>query len=296
MTYEGISTWTRNGIVQSILWKISFVRRVYLEQQRPRPIMKDWFLNLFHSVIITKLFNLFRKKGSSKWLRRQYREERLKEEKSCLMTNDDEVLSELKQGRYWTREELEEQFHRAKQRNWTQTKKKKNNIQSTATEDFHLLNRIFLRENQQELEEKPHLAERFCKQTHIEKEKLKEIIGQYPSHFYKTSISTTTASNHSSLDHSSTIIIWTEDTLHYNITISLFISTFRINNVSTYIDWFLRILSVTGMSHSRHFLELSKLTLTDPNFCLEDKNGQGKFSPWLNITKVQIERNSSKAE
>ena len=77
-----------------------------------RLILKSLLFSYHHEVVQS-----FRKRDSSKWLRRQYREERLKEEKSCLMTTDDEVLSELKQARYWTRQELKEQFHRAKQRN-----------------------------------------------------------------------------------------------------------------------------------------------------------------------------------
>ncbi len=82
--------------------------------------------------------------------RRRYREQRLKE----FLTTDDEVMSELKQGRYWTKEQRKEQFQKSKlykQRN-------KSIQQYSTTEDFYLLNRIFLRENQQELKEKPYLA------------------------------------------------------------------------------------------------------------------------------------------
>ncbi|UJR38602.1 hypothetical protein I4U23_031267 [Adineta vaga] len=148
--------------------------------------------------------NLFRKKENSKLIRRQYREKRLKEEKNSLLTTtDDEILSEFKQGRYWTRQERKEHFQKSKQ-----YRRKKTYSLKNTTDDFNLLNRIFLRENQEELNEKPYLALQFSRQTNIEKEKLKEFIQQYPiKQSKKIFQSTTTESINSSLYHSSSIII-----------------------------------------------------------------------------------------
>ena len=128
--------------------------------------------------------------------RRRYREQRLKE----FLTTDDEVMSELKQGRYWTREQRKQQFQKSKlykQRN-------KSIQQYSTTEDFYLLNRIFLRENQKELKEKPYLAIKYQQQSTIEKEKLIQILQEYPIHHPSSSRSTTNRSINTSL---STIII-----------------------------------------------------------------------------------------
>ncbi|CAF0956300.1 unnamed protein product [Adineta steineri] len=140
----------------------------------------------------------------NKYNRRRYREERLKEEKNCLMTTDDERMSELKQGKYWTRKQRKEQFQKSKQ---NKQKLNLNQEKNCTTEDFNLLNRIFLRENQKELKEKPYLAYQYKKQSNIEKEKLKQILQQYQNQFYTKTQSKTTASNSSTLYYSSTIII-----------------------------------------------------------------------------------------
>jgi hypothetical protein len=111
------------------------------------------------------------------------------------------VISELKQGRYWTRQQRKQQFQRSKQ--------KKKFIQTNSpTDDFNLLNRIFLRENHQELKAKPYLAFQYKKQSKIEKQKLKEIIEKYPiNNHYLTSQSITNKSINSTQYYSSTIII-----------------------------------------------------------------------------------------
>jgi hypothetical protein len=132
--------------------------------------------------------------------RRRYREERLEKVNDSIITTDDEVMSELKQGRYWTRQQRKQQFQKSKQ--------KKNFIQTNSrTDDFNLLNRIFIRENYQELKAKPYLAFQYKKQSNIEKQKLKEIIQKYPINHYLKSQSTTNKSLNSTQYYSSTIII-----------------------------------------------------------------------------------------
>ena len=118
-----------------------------------------------------------------KYYRRRYREQCLKEQ---FQTTDDEPMSELKQGRYWTRQQRKEHIAKAKQyrqrAKFFQQSAMKSNPNS-ATEDFNLLNRIFLRENEQELKQKPYLADRYGQQSSIERNRLKRIIQQ---HYYKT--------------------------------------------------------------------------------------------------------------
>ena len=115
-------------------------------------------------------------------------------------------MSELKQGRYWTRKERKQQFLRSKQ-----YKKRlrffQQHLISSTTEDFYLLNRIFLRENQQELKEKPYLAVRYYQQSIIEREKLKKIAQQYPIGHNSKSESNATQSLNSIRHCPSTIII-----------------------------------------------------------------------------------------
>jgi hypothetical protein len=115
-------------------------------------------------------------------------------------------MSELKQGRYWTKEQRKQQFQRSKQCKQRTRSFQQNSFDST-TEDFNLLNRIFLRENKQELKEKPYLAVKYQQQSIIEKEKLKKILQQYPIHHRLTTQSTTTMSINSTQCHTSTIII-----------------------------------------------------------------------------------------
>ena len=131
--------------------------------------------------------------------RRRYREQRLKE----LITTDDEVMSELKQGRYWTREQRKEQFRRSKQYK-QRTKLIEQHLNNSTTEDFNLLNRIFLRENEKELKEKAYLAVKYQQQSTLERDKLKEFLQQHPIHHRPSSHSTTNRSFNSSLP---TIII-----------------------------------------------------------------------------------------
>ncbi|UJR38600.1 hypothetical protein I4U23_031265 [Adineta vaga] len=79
-----------------------------------------------------------------------------RQSESSFETTDDEILSEFKQGRYWTRQERKEHFQKSKQ-----YRRKKTYSLKNTTDDFNLLNRIFLRENQEELKEKPYLALQF---------------------------------------------------------------------------------------------------------------------------------------
>jgi len=143
-------------------------------------------------------------RSHSKQIRRRYREECLKE----LITTDDEIMSEFKQGRYWTKEQRKKQFQRSKQYKQKNRifQQNSNSIHST-TEDFNLLNRIFLRENQKELKQKPYLAVKYEQQSTIEREKLKKIIEKYPIHHHFKSQSNTTMSINSTQYYPPTIII-----------------------------------------------------------------------------------------
>ncbi len=141
-----------------------------------------------------------------KHFRRRCREQRLKEQ---YQTTDDEPMSELKQGRYWTRQQRKE--HLAKARQYRQRAKffQQHSIvpySDSATEDFNLLNRIFLRENEHELKEKPFLAYKYGQQSSIERNRLKRMIQQQ----YFTRIrsqSNTTVSISSTMDKPSMIVL-----------------------------------------------------------------------------------------
>ncbi|CAF3743274.1 unnamed protein product [Rotaria sp. Silwood1] len=141
-----------------------------------------------------------------KYSRRRYREQYLKEQ---YQTTDDEPMSELKQGRYWTRQQRKE--HLVKSRQYRQRAKyfqqsSINPCSDSTTEDFNLLNRIFLRENQQELKQKPHLAYKYGQQSTIERDRLKRLIQQ--NYFNRIrSQSTTTVSISSTIDQSSIVIL-----------------------------------------------------------------------------------------
>ena len=102
----------------------------------------------------------------------------------------------------------ENQMNRkCKQRKQQGEKSKKINSVDSTTEDFNLLNRIFLRENQRELKEKPYLAVKYQQQSTIEREKLKKMIKKYPLSRSFKSQSTTNISINTSRYHPSTIII-----------------------------------------------------------------------------------------
>jgi len=120
-----------------------------------------------------------------KKIRRHYREQCLKKE---LITTDDELNSEFKQGKYWNKQQRKKHFQKSK-------------IFYSTQEDFNLLNRIFLRENQQELKDKPYLAVKYQQQSNIEKNKLNQIIQKYPLYHFKSKSKskTTTMSNTSTI-------------------------------------------------------------------------------------------------
>ena len=91
-------------------------------------------------------------------------------------------MSELKQGRYWTRQQRKEHLAKAKQ--YRQRAKFFQQCSITpysdsATEDFNLLNRIFLQENQQELKQQPYLAYKYGQQSSIERNRLKRMLQQH---------------------------------------------------------------------------------------------------------------------
>jgi hypothetical protein len=114
-----------------------------------------------------------------------------------LITTDEDKISEFKQGKYWTKEQRKKQFRKSRQR--------KRTLQiSSIKEDFYLLNRIFLRENKQELQDKPYLAIKYQQQSMIEKQKLKKFIRKYPLQQRFNSQSTTHLSFN---NNSSTIFI-----------------------------------------------------------------------------------------
>ncbi|CAF1320281.1 unnamed protein product [Adineta steineri] len=141
-----------------------------------------------------------------KHFRRRYREQRLKEQ---YQTTDDEPMSELKQGRYWTRQQRKEHLAKAKQYRERAKFFQQHSItpfSDSATEDFNLLNRIFLRENHQELNQKPYLAYKYDQQSSFERKKLKRMIQQ---HYFKRikSQSTTTVSISSTIDQPSMVIL-----------------------------------------------------------------------------------------
>ena len=118
-------------------------------------------------------------------------------------------MSELKQGRYWTRQQRKEHLAKAKQYRQRAKFFQQNSIppySDSAAEDFNLLNRIFLRENQQELKQKPYLAYKYGQQSSLERNRLKRMIQQH--HFSRMkSQSITTVSMCSTIDQPSTIIL-----------------------------------------------------------------------------------------
>jgi hypothetical protein len=141
-----------------------------------------------------------------KHFRRHCREQRLKEQ---YQTTDDEPMSELKQGRYWTRQQRKEHLAKAKQYRERAKFFQQHPItpySDSATEDFNLLNRIFIRENQYELKQKPFLAYKYDQQSSIERNRLKRMIQQHYFNRIKSQ-STTTVSISSTIDKPSMIIL-----------------------------------------------------------------------------------------
>ena len=138
-----------------------------------------------------------------KSVRRRCREQqRLKEQYQSFVTTDDEPMSELKQGRYWTRQQRREHLSKAKQyRQRAKFYQEQRSTPFSTTNDFNLLNRIFLRENQREFEEKPHLATKFSHQSALERKKLKRILRE--NYFHRIS----SQSNFTTLSHS-TVLLW----------------------------------------------------------------------------------------
>lgn len=125
-----------------------------------------------------------RTQWTMKYFRRRCREQHLREQ---YQTTDDEPMSELKQGKYWTRQQRKE--HLIKARQYRQRAKffQQHSIvpySDSATDDFNLLNRIFLRENQYELKDRPFLAHRYQQQSSMERNRLKRMI--HPDHFKRT--------------------------------------------------------------------------------------------------------------
>ncbi|CAF3883241.1 unnamed protein product, partial [Rotaria sp. Silwood1] len=109
--------------------------------------------------------------------RRRYRKPNLKEKNPLLITTNDDTISQLKQNPYLIKEQRKKQFQRSKiskERFGLQE-----NLINSITEDFNLLNRIFLHENEQELKEKPYLAIKYQQESISEKEKLEKILQQY---------------------------------------------------------------------------------------------------------------------
>jgi hypothetical protein len=129
--------------------------------------------------------------------------------KEQYQTTDDEPMSELKQGRYWTRQQRKQHLAKAKQ--YRQRAKYFQQCSLTpysdsATEDFNLLNRIFLQENQQELNQKPYLAHKYDQQSSIERNRLKRAIQQHYFNRIKSQ-STTTVSISSTINQPPMVIL-----------------------------------------------------------------------------------------
>ncbi|CAF4635436.1 unnamed protein product, partial [Rotaria sp. Silwood1] len=114
-----------------------------------------------------------------KHFRRRCCEQRLKEQYQII---DDEPMSELKQGKYWTGQQRKEHLAKAKQYRQRAKFFQQRLIipySDSATEDFNLLNHIFIQENQQELNEKLYLAYKYGQQSSIERNRLKRMIQQH---------------------------------------------------------------------------------------------------------------------
>ncbi|CAF0805948.1 unnamed protein product [Rotaria sordida] len=81
------------------------------------------------------------------------------------------------------------------------------NLLNSITEDFYLLNRIFLYENHQELKQKPYLAIKYQQESIIKKEKLEKFLQQYRINPNLTFQSTQNGRINSTEDNPLTIII-----------------------------------------------------------------------------------------
>ncbi|CAF3302368.1 unnamed protein product, partial [Rotaria sp. Silwood2] len=108
--------------------------------------------------------------------------------------------------RYSTKEQRKKQFQRSKISN-ERFGLFQDNLINSITEDFNLLNRVFLHENQQELKEKPYLAIKYQQESIIEKEKLKKIAELYKINNHLTFQPTHNRTINSTKDNLSTIII-----------------------------------------------------------------------------------------
>ena len=147
-----------------------------------------------------------RNQWTMKYFRRRCREQHLREQ---YLTTDDEPMSELKQGKYWTREQRKEHLIKARQSRQRAKFFQQHSIvpcSDSATDDFNLLNRIFLRENHDELKTKPFLAHKYQQQSSMERTRLKRMINEHYLIRMK-SPSMTTRSLSSTLDQSSMIVL-----------------------------------------------------------------------------------------
>ncbi|CAF1017193.1 unnamed protein product [Didymodactylos carnosus] len=110
------------------------------------------------------------------------REKRILEER-CL-TTDEEYMSELKTGKYWTKNERKRHLQRAKEHRQRQKfmmksskllSSSRTSLSTTATreDDYELLTRVFLRTNTgEQLKQNSNLFQTFCYQHEIEKQNL----------------------------------------------------------------------------------------------------------------------------
>ncbi|CAF3689393.1 unnamed protein product [Rotaria sordida] len=141
-------------------------------------------------------------KQNCKTNRRRYRKKNIKEKTQLLIRPDNDLINKLKYDRYSTIN----QFQRSKINKQRFDFFQENSLNSL-TEDFNLLNRIFLYENKQELKEKPYLAIKYQQESINEKEKLKKILQQYKINPNLTFQSTQYETINSTEDNPSTIII-----------------------------------------------------------------------------------------
>ncbi|CAF4253042.1 unnamed protein product [Rotaria socialis] len=103
----------------------------------------------------------------------------IKEKTRLFIRKDDRSISLLKQSRYSIKAQRRRKQHQRSNIYEKQTNFSQENLIESITEDYNLLNRIFLHENQQELKEKPYLAIKYQQESISEKEKLKTILQQH---------------------------------------------------------------------------------------------------------------------
>ncbi|CAF3617010.1 unnamed protein product [Rotaria sp. Silwood1] len=135
-----------------------------IKKNYEKSIIKPLSFNDHHDKVIERYFS--------------YLKEDIDHKKNpLLITTNDDTISQLKQNPYLIKEQRKKQFQRSKiskERFGLQE-----NLINSITEDFNLLNRIFLHENEQELKEKPYLAIKYQQESISEKEKLEKILQQY---------------------------------------------------------------------------------------------------------------------